>query len=272
MKEKFFIILFLLTTLVVLSQNSNDEEHIGAWGIKNGVFIETTSKQTKLAKKNWQVFYNIFPKKITQKYVKKIVLFTDGVDEKTGALGSLNEENDEWQLMLDIADVNFDTSNRERLNQSIYTLLHEFGHLITLNSSQIKPTKKEKQEKGAPYITYEGEALKKSYINLFVSKFWDGKLLRKWDFIKKEYCFMEQESCLEHLYGLYRENYTDFVTDYAAESPEEDIVESWTAFVLRDKIETPQTVAEQKINFFYNFPELIKYRKIIRKNLRKYNN
>ncbi|MFD0992861.1 hypothetical protein [Tenacibaculum geojense] len=247
------------------------DKNIGEWQIRNGVLLEyTKTPQTDLAQYNWNIFYTIFPKKITQKYIKRLVLFTDGEDEKTGALGALNENNSEWQLLIDVTDVNFKSESGERRAQSIYTLVHEFGHLITLNNTQIKPSRKANQQPNEPYITIEGEALKNSYINLFVSEFWTGSLLSEWDTIQKKYCFTESKRCFEKLYGLYQENYTDFLTDYAAESPEEDIAESWTAFVLHDKIEDPETVAELKMNFFYQFPELVQYRQIIRKNLRRY--
>ncbi len=273
MKVKFF--LFFLLTRTVFCQNidilnNRGDINIGAWQVKNGILIEDNSTKASIALYNWNVFYNIFPKKITQKYIKRLVLFSDGIDEKTGALGSLNRENTAWQLVLDPADVNFKTDNKERLYQSLYTLIHEFGHLLTLNNTQIKPTIKKEVKQSEPYLTIEGQALKNSYMNLFVIRFWNGSLLSEWDYIQKEYCFTEQKSCLEKLYGLYEENYTDFLTDYAAESPEEDIVESWTAFVLGNKVQDPETVAEQKMNFFYQFPELVYYRKIIRKNIRKY--
>lgn len=273
MKIGLFTILFLLTSNFYHKSapiNDNDNEQIGVWEIKNGIFIETDDNTSKLAKEQWKVFYGIFPKKVTQKYIKRLVLFSDGVDEKTGSLGTLSKENDEWQLGIDPKDVNFKTNNKDRIYQSLYTLIHEFGHLITLNNTQIKPTEKTGQTEEEPYLTAEGEAFKNSYINLFVMRFWSGQLLKDWDFIQKKYCYVEQKSCVDKLYGLYKDNYSDFLTDYAAESPEEDIVESWTAFVLEKKVEKPETVADQKINFFYQFPELVKYRKIIRKNIRKY--
>jgi hypothetical protein len=59
---------------------------------------------------------------------------------------------------------------------------------------------------------------------------------------------------------LFYEKYKSrFVREYASTNPVEDIAESWTAFILRP---TPQndTVADQKINFFYKFPELVELR------------
>ena len=268
-----FLIFFIFYLSSVFNSKTEEvptEKDLGAWEVKNGILIESNQDKTNLAIYNWNVFYNIFPKRITQKYIKRLVLFSDGVDEKTGALGALNRKNTEWQLVIDVVDVDFKSNNRERVRQSIYTLIHEFGHLLTLNNTQIQPTQKEEQASDEPYLTIEGQALKNSYINLFVKRFWAGGLLNEWDHIQKKYCFVEQKSCLEKLYGLYQENYTDFLTDYAAESPEEDIVESWTAFVLHERIHNPETIAEQKINFFYQFPELIKFRKTIRKNINKY--
>ncbi|CAM1343602.1 conserved hypothetical protein [Tenacibaculum amylolyticum] len=243
---------------------------LGSWDIQNGIFIGNNDDETNIARYNWNIFYNMFPKRITQRYIKKLVLMTDGEDEKTGALGALNDKNNEWQLVLDPIDVDFTSKDETRIYQSIYTLVHEFGHLLTLNHTQIKPVKKTEQESGEPYVTLEGTAIQDSYINKFVDEFWDGALLKEWDNIQKNFCYTEQKICLEKLYGLYKDNYTDFLTDYAAESPEEDIAESWTAFVLGDKVDDPQTVAERKINFFYQFEELVYYRKVIRKNIRKY--
>ena len=248
---------------------SSNDENIGAWNISNGRFIKNYTKNDDLAALHWKTFYDIFPKPIVKKYIKKLVLISDGLDEKTGALGALNERNDKWQLVIDTIDVNFRTKNKKRLRESVYTLVHEFGHLLTLNSTQIRPTNKISQEEGEPYLTIEGESYKNSYLNKFVSLFWKGKLLEKWDVIKERHCFTE-ESCVEKLFGLYRENFSDFVTNYAAESPEEDIVESWTFFVLKKKIKHPKTIAQKKINFFYQFPELVEYRRQIRVNTRLY--
>ncbi len=273
MKFSLLVFFFLGFSLHPNPVDPSDSENLGSWDIKNGIFIDNNDDETSIARYNWNVFYNMFPKRITQKYIKRLVLITDGEDEKTGALGALNEDNTEWQLVLDPIDVDFTSKDDSRISQSIYTLVHEFGHLLTLNNTQIKPRPESKidQDSNEPYVTLEGVTNKRSYLNKFVNEFWDDGLLEEWDFIQKTYCYTEQKSCLEKLYGLYKDNYTTFLTDYAAESPEEDIAESWTAFVLGEgKIKNPKTVADKKINFFYQFDELVYYRKIIKKNIRKY--
>ena len=135
MKLKILFFIFLYNTSLFNDKplNRGDEKAIGSWEVKNGILIENQEDKTSLALYNWNVFYNIFPKKITQKYIKRLVLFSDGLDEKTGALGALNFDNSEWQLVLDVVDVDFKSGNRERIRQSLYTLVHEFGHLLTLS-------------------------------------------------------------------------------------------------------------------------------------------
>lgn len=262
------ITIFFFFSFSTFSQSSVDKR-IGIWQIQNGILIKNRTNKNDLANDYWKEFYRIFPKELTKKYIKRIVLMTDGIDEKTGALVSLNSRNDKWLLEIDVNDVNLKSRNKRRLHESVYTMVHEFGHLLTLNKTQIRPTEKREQGEGELYLTDEGEAYKSSYLNKFINIFWKGSLLKSWDTIQREYCFTEA-NCVEKLFDLYNNNKSEFLTDYAAESPEEDIVESWTAFVLRSKVRKPRTIAHKKINFFYQFPELVEYRRIIRENTRKY--
>ncbi|OSY89124.1 hypothetical protein WH52_00240 [Tenacibaculum holothuriorum] len=269
MKQKILLLFTVLFSSTFFCQSNQETKLIGKWKVFNGEIENKKSKYTARAKEEWKRFYTIFPKKLTNKYIKKIVLISDGLDEKTGALGALTVENNKWELVLDTIDVNFKTKDTYRLHQSVYTLVHEFGHLLTLNKEQVVPSYKEFQEEGGPYLTEEGEAKKNSYINLFVKKFWTQKLLKRWDEIKETHKY-DSKKMVDELFVFYQNNKDVFLTDYAAESPEEDIAESWTAFVLKDRVENPLTIAEEKINFFYQFSVLINYRKIIRKNTRKY--
>ena len=51
-------------------------------------------------------------------------------------------------------------------------------------------------------------------------------------------------------------NKDSFVTTYATVNPFEDIAEFFSCFMLTPSNASPQTVAESKVNFFYQFPEL----------------
>ena len=50
--------------------------------------------------------------------------------------------------------------------------------------------------------------------------------------------------------------YTDFVSDYAMNSPDEDFAESFYHFVTTEKTEG-KTLSSRKILFFYEIPEMI---------------
>ncbi|MBE7652559.1 hypothetical protein J2Q11_04995 [Tenacibaculum finnmarkense genomovar finnmarkense] len=269
MKFKNILFFFLALFCQALFCQDSIDERIGVWQINKGVLVINKSNKNDLANDYWKEFYRIFPKELTTKYIKRLVLMTDGEQEKVGALVSLNSRNDKWQLEIDVKDVNLKTRDKKILYESVYTMVHEFGHLLTLNKTQIRPTNKRKQEEGELYLTHEGEAYRKSYINRFVNLFWKGKLLNRWDVIQRDYCYTEA-NCVDKLFDLYQDNSSEFLTDYAVESPEEDIVESWTAFVLRPRIKKPRTIAHKKRNFFYQFPELVAYRKTIRQKTRKY--
>ncbi len=57
--------------------------------------------------------------------------------------------------------------------------------------------------------------------------------------------------------------------EYAATNPVEDIAESWTEFVMRPK-PIGTTIADQKEQFFYEYPELVKIRREILQGVCKY--
>ena len=65
---------------------------------------------------------------------------------------------------------------------------------------------------------------------------------------------------------LYEKYQDRFVSAYSSTNIDEDVAESWTAFVLNDK-PLGVTMSEQKILFFYDFSELVDIRDHIRKGL-----
>ena len=99
-------------------------------------------------------------------------------------------------------------------------------------------------------------------INLFYQKFWlDVKSSHKWYFE-----FDNADKFLDDNERFYQTHKKQFVTNYAATNPDEDFAESFTAFVLKEK-PTTSTIADQKIQFFYDFPELVEMRDFMRSNL-----
>lgn len=120
-------------------------------------------------------------------------------------------------------------------------LIHEYGHFLTLNPSQrveLNAGGKCSQEP-----LYKCPA-PDSYINQFFEQFW-RPIQRDW---------AGQDN-----YQFYLKYSDQFVTEYAASQPLEDIAESWTYFIIHQK-PTGNTIADQKVLFFYQFPELVELR------------
>jgi hypothetical protein len=111
-------------------------------------------------------------------------------------------------------------------------------------------------------MVVDGCAKTNSYINLFYQKFW-ADIISDWDEIQ----YIEDDEEFYEQSDLFYEKFQDrFVSIYSSTNIDEDIAESWTTFVLKDK-PTGETISEQKILFFYDFSELVNIREHIRKGL-----
>ena len=105
------------------------------------------------------------------------------------------------------------------------------------------------------YFPGEGCSRKNSYINAFYNQFW-ADIYEEFQDINLIEDDDEYYEALDEFYYKY-EDY--FVTDYAVTNPEEDIAEAFTFFVLSPR-PAGNTIAEEKILFFYNYPELVDLR------------
>lgn len=230
--------------------------------------------------KKHRQLWNQFVKIIPPKYLSDIgyfVIFTDGLEwNEMDVLPT--EDSKKWVLIIDIVDWYCLGSLREA--NITYTMIHEFGHMLTLGPSQVNveyqlraafdeedPDFEEvflaKEKECSPrFMTHSGCAKENSYINAFVKKFGIKKFSEHINF---NYQFYSNE-WIEALEDYYGSQVASYVTEYAASDPHEDMAESFTAFVLKDKPE-PITLANKKILFFYDYPDLIKARDFIRSKL-----
>lgn len=207
----------------------------------------------------WGYFTDLIPKE-QRAMLAQYVVSTDGPDEVLASVEPLPDDPEHWVLYVDIADA----GNRDELAA---TLIHEFGHLLTLNAAQVPPDQElaadpenedlywEAVDACPRYFPGEGCSRRDSYVNAFFDRFWTG-IYDEWLDIDAE---EDDDRYYERLDQFYLDNEDQFVTDYAVTDPEEDIAESWTAFVLQPK-PAGDTIAEQKALFFYDYPELVKLR------------
>jgi len=239
----------------------------------SGPHIESVSRDLKDEQKDrdtheaiWNYFASIIPPE-ERAQVSEFSIFTDGRGKHLAAVGQTFSDPKQWNLEVDILD-------SESYYDLTYTLIHEQGHLLTLNSEQVPPSNAifkypnnktiYKQEVSAcpQYFPGEGCSTPDSYINEFFNRFWSD-LYAEWKPIDLEEDEDTRDTMLEDFYKIYEDQ---FLSDYAPTSPLEDIAESWAFFVLSPKPEL-NSIANEKILFFYEYPELVELRTKILKQI-----
>lgn len=210
----------------------------------------------------WRYYAALIPAE-QRTYLNEFIIYTDGKDESLAAVSQSLTDPARWDLWVDIADA-------EHPQDLTFTLVHEFAHLLTLNASQIEPNLQvfnnpddpdifyDESLKCSNYFTYEGCANPDSYMNLFIEQFWYD-IFDEWEDIDLEEDDDRYYDRLDEFYYTYEDQ---FITDYAATSPEEDIAEAFSFFILSER-PRGNSIAEQKVLFFYQFPELIQLRQQI---------
>ena len=205
----------------------------------------------------WNYFASILPP-AERELVSEFAIFTDGRGSHLAAVSPTSSE--QWSLQVDLLDA-------ENYYDLTYTLLHEQGHLLTLNTEQVLPseaifqfpeneTVREQETDACPqYFTGQGCSEPNSYINQFFTRFWPF-LYEEWEQIHLERDKDTRATLLEDFYKVHEDQ---FLSDYAPTSPVEDIAESWAFFVLSPKPEL-DSIANEKILFFYEYPELVERR------------
>jgi hypothetical protein len=232
-----------------------DEDVVATFSIQNGALISQSGSLSEddlsTYEKMWERVALILP----NDYDSMIIRFeitTDGVDGSMAYVYNEDSSLKTWTISLDPADVVL--SNGNLSSDFDATVIHEFGHLLTLNNYQMDSSAK------GTYVTEEGTLKTDSYLNLFYDEFWTD--------ILDEYNRSVKKDSEEDAYLFYDSHPDLFVSDYAAVNPEEDIAESFCTFVLNDK-PTGSRVKDQKVRFFYRFEELVELRDSIRTNIGK---
>jgi cysteine-rich repeat protein len=180
----------------------------------------------------WLMYDTLIPREWYGKYVTEFIIFSDGYGGTLAYVEQTRGNDDEWLTAFDINDI-FDNGEHIDREETIFTIIHEYAHILTLNRDQVDTNR------GGcdTYTIYEGCVNRDSYYYAFEDEFWSGGG------------------------GGGRD---DFVTNYASSDEAEDMAETFAAFVLWEKPGTPQNGADKKVLFFYRFPELVELRDQIR--------
>lgn len=204
----------------------------------------------------WNILRYIIPEHVRPELIG-FTVFTDGVDNTLAHVTPDETDLTKWWLGVDILDV-------DPIETLVTTYLHEYAHIVTLGSNQLHmdadilfadeddPIHDSKAQQ-CPRLFVEGMGCvyEHSYLYEFYKRFWLD--------IEDEWRERNVANDEDELSAFFADYEDQFVTEYAATYPEEDIAESWAYFILYPQIEA-YDIWEQKIMFFYEYPEHVKLR------------
>jgi hypothetical protein len=192
-----------------------------------------------------QHVWDIFTRVTTPDFASEVMTqFRVGDAPKSDTLAYVYQDDnpDYWILAANLATSKDDAD-------LIATLVHEYAHILTLDGTQMN------QAAGScdTLDLDEGCALGDSYLWSFEEQFWSAYSDAP----------TADNTDEDVAYNFYLAHEEDFVSDYAATNVVEDIAESFMTFVLEDQPDG-QSVTAQKLDFFWNYPELVTIRERIR--------
>lgn len=231
--------------------------------------LKEEQKDTALHTEAWNLFARIIPPQ-DREMVAEYIVFTDGYSNTLAAVEQTPDNLKRWMVEVDIADL----KDQDAL---LFTLVHEYAHLLTLDSGQVTtdpeifhdPKNRSlvdmKTDACPNYFTGDGCSRGDSYINRFYQRFWLD-ISEEWKAVDALQYDENPIQYYEGLYDFYLTHSDAFVDDYATTHPTEDIAESFAYFVFSPK-PAGHSIKEQKIAFFYQYPALVQLRGYILTNL-----
>ncbi len=181
-------------------------------------------------------------------YMNEFMIYNGEITGSAGYVYETASDLSTWQMGLAI-------NYADDQNELLYTIIHEFGHILTLNNTQLDAS----VSSGACGNYFPGEGCSKAAS--FINKLYD----LGWADIWSEY--QQAQGSETALQAFYNQHQDRFVTNYAATNPGEDIAEVFATFVTMSGQPAGNTIAERKILLMYDEPELVTLRDYIRSNL-----
>lgn len=188
--------------------------------------------------KIWNQIKAISPNNLSNKYIETFEVF-DNPEDNTLAFVVDGDGNGKFDIAINISQHKLSTTKEQTL-----TIIHELGHIVTLNMDEISG------DSCSGYKTQEGCFDDNSILGAFVKQYWSKEQIDKSK--NNEVVF----------------NKNNFVTQYAATSPEEDIAESFAFYVVNNMIESTN-LASQKQAFFDQFNNVVEIKKSMRQSIAK---
>ena len=190
----------------------------------------------------WDFLCSILPLEARQK-IAEFNLFTDGASNILAYTSPVKEgdvtDNTRFSISIDYYDVYDENGEKRDWSKLTYTILHEYGHVLLEDETQIDLSRGAGTHDPAAFV--EG-----SFRKDFYDAFWSG--------------------LGDTGVGDYEANPTRYVSRYGANYFHEDIADTFAVFVLGD-VPQGDTVAEEKLRFFWADPDMTALRSAIRQDL-----
>ena len=192
-------------------------------------------------KQAWDYFLSIATRDFAKENVALVSFYNNPKSDTMASVSQNEQNNQKWDLEINM-------KYGEDKPTLIFTLIHEFGHLYSLNRTQV-PT--DKVESCPTLKLDEGCPTNISLISQFQSKFW-----------KDINADPNTNNYGEHY--LNREN--SFVSQYAGTNVLEDFAETLAYYIAKDDSGTIE-IAKEKIDFMNSNKQIKEMAVRIRSNL-----
>lgn len=248
------------------SREYSEAETIASYRVEVGQLVNDSGEEIPLGHQLlWSTFSDLFSEAPDFYRVLQVTIFSDGTDKTLAYVEDLGISLFTWELAIDATDY-LDGTTIKSKKELQATLIHEYMHILSLNSSQLDFSTD--KEECTTYNPDDACLQSDAYLNDFFNEFWRGSFYTEYQ-SAVEGCDLEGGEECEGLADFYFDNSSSFVSYYAVTDPAEDIAESFAAFVLLPDLDSLSGDAKKKVKFFEDFDELVTLRRDIRKALIK---
>lgn len=187
----------------------------------------------------------VFPRRMRERIIE-VEFSEEDLAEGVAGVMDANGDGIHWTMW-----VNTNSESNDSEQELMETIAHELMHYLTLNNTQRSDDKQSCGEaiNVLEYCPKDGTVFK-DYINRFWQPIWK-------DWGSGDYN------------DYYDDHPDDFVSPYAVTDPGEDIAESFSMFVFNEKPANLSLIKDQKVDYFWQFPEFVTVREEIRSNFGK---
>lgn len=101
----FLIVMISACQRNMILQDVGTEVDTGT--VRQGKLVYKNIPTDSVASNYWKKVCEILPNELLDQYISSLRLYTDGKQEDLGGMNQMDETNENWQIDLDTADINF---------------------------------------------------------------------------------------------------------------------------------------------------------------------